>query len=140
MSQKEEIIQKLFNDETLLHEELVYISYNLREAEKEPVSLPYNHEEKNIFSACGVTEEHAKQMNEKFGDLIKQENEGSISSLVEKVELISRLNPAYMRLLLIQAVQFSLEKNLRNQGPIKDLLDHLEKLKRKLDGDKDASE
>ena len=47
MSQKEEIIQKLFNDEVLLHEELVYISYNLRESEKEPVSLPYNHEEKN---------------------------------------------------------------------------------------------
>ena len=139
MSQKEEIIQKLFNDETLLHEELVYISYNLKEGDKEPVSLPYNHEEKNIFSACGVTEDHAKQMNEKFGALIKEGNESSISSLVEKVELISRLNPAYMRLVLIQAVQFSLEKNLRNQGPIKDLLDHLEKLKRKLDGDEDAS-
>lgn len=138
MSQKEEIIQKLFNDEVLLHEELVYISYNLRESEKEPVSLPYNHEEKNIFSACGVTEDHAKQMNEKFGALIKEGNESSVSSLVEKVELISRLNPAYMRLVLIQAVQFSLEKNLRNQGPIKDLLDHLDKLKRKLDGDGDS--
>lgn len=140
MSQKEEIIQKLFNDEALLHEDLIYISYNLKEGEKEPASLPYNHKEKNIFSACGVTEDHAKQMNEKFGALIKEGNEDSISSLVEKVELISRLNPAYMRLVLIQAVQFSLEKNLRNQGPIKDLLDHLEKLKRKLDEDKDTSE
>lgn len=135
MNQKEEIIQKLFNDEPLLHEELIFISYNLGDENKEKI-IPYNHEEKDIFNACGVTKADADRMNKKFSEMMAAAGEtSSISNIVERAEILMNSDASFKRLVLIQAVKFTLEKQVAS--PLKDFLDHLDKLKRKLDKDED---
>jgi hypothetical protein len=109
MNQKETIIQKLFNDETLLHEELVYVSSNLKDGEVSDI-IPFDHEQKSTFEACGVTPKDADEINKSFSKLLGENKDTTISGIVEKVEIMSSGNPKFRRLLLIQAVQHSLEK------------------------------
>lgn len=92
---KEEILQKLFSDEPLNREEILFVSMNLKDEEV----LPFNHKIDNVYAACGLDKE-------KCVDLLDGLNGGpkkmSLSEGVEMIESKLMASAKLRRLILIK--------------------------------------
>jgi len=112
---KQEILTKLFNGEELSSQELVYIGKNLNN-DLPPVK--FDHEKTDSLEACGIDKDSIKQMNTVFNDIMKTKRDDGMSGdrmsvLVEEVEKIVLKNEQFLRLVIIQCIQASMNHQLK---------------------------
>lgn len=112
MSMKQKIMEKLFAEKPLTNEEILLIGASLDDTtspdETKKASLPtFNHSEKNLPKACGLTQEDFETVNK----LIRSEIMGRKDELdcnskaIEVYERIGLAKPANFRLLMYQFVK-----------------------------------
>lgn len=105
---KQEIMEKLLNDEELSTSEIVYIGKNLDNTAWK--DMPYDHAAADSLTACGLKEDDVNELNDLFADIMKKNKPICVSKIVEKVEKTVCSDERFMRMMIFQALQYAHEK------------------------------
>lgn len=108
---KQEILEKLWNDRELSTDEIMYISMNLQDG-IEP--LGFDHEAPSNLEACKISEKDAIEFNRVFSAAFDDTPDKlpRTSELIQKMESFTS-NPKYLRLIVIQALMYAQEYRSR---------------------------
>lgn len=109
---------KLFNNEELTGEEMIFIGRNLNESSQS--ALVFNHSSKDTLEACSLTQEDFDSLNAIMKSQVeakKGDFKGS-SEIVEKLEEIALSNPKFLRIILMNHIRLMLQ----SQHPLLNLL------------------
>lgn len=132
---------KLFDNQELTSEEIIFIGNNLVDKEVEFIS--YDHTKENSFEACGLTKELVEQANKDFANVSRKCER--TSELIEELEKITSADPMKVRMMIMQSVKASLEhsmeKKLTGIGGLGDISEMIARfLRKKRDENNDNEE
>lgn len=115
---KEKIMAKLFNNEELTSEEMVYIGKNLQD--NGFAGIPFNHEKENTLEACGVAEEDFNALNKIMKEQMEDKKDGfkGASEAIEKIEQVALSNPKFLRIILMNHIRLMFQ----SQHPLLSIL------------------
>lgn len=146
---KQTIMEKLFNGKELSTEEILFVGKNLPDIENNV--LPYDHENDNSLTACGLTKKDVDRVNKKFRELQENSPEKRVSKLVELVECDAHVDPLLLRMLVFQAIKAGTARAIHFAmgSDLKDITDDMPEalkkliekiIKRKMDEDEEDPE
>lgn len=132
MSMKQQIMEKLFAEQPLTNEEILYIGSNLDETvassesptktrRSKKAKLPFKHEAADFADACGLRDIDFDSVNKiiKSEVMDKKEELSTKSKQVEVYERIALSKPVNMRLILYQFMKMKDALNNRQGIGIK---------------------
>lgn len=112
---KQQIMEKLVNNEELSSEEIIFLSRNLSN-DTGVKQIPFSHSENDIFKACGLTNSQAADFHSSLMQYA-QDGMDKVSKLVEKLESVCLSNEASLRMAIVNAIKFAYEEEAKKQLP-----------------------
>ncbi len=116
---KEQIVAKLFNNEELSNDELVFISRNLHDSTHN--ALTFDHSKSDIMQACGLTQADFDALNKMMEAQMEKCNDGEgsgFSKHLENFESVALSNPKFLRIILMNHIKLMMQ----SRHPILSLL------------------
>lgn len=137
---KEKVMQALFETDCNLPSDVInYIGANLPSGAQEYV--PFDHDQKSVFEACGVNENHLKDLNRAVNDYMHSLDDAKKSMAVEFI--VNSGNQMWLRAITSIGLQAMEARNEKESGDLpaelKDLIMKalMRKLRDKSDEDED---
>jgi hypothetical protein len=104
-SNKQTILEKLFNDQELSKEEIIFISKNLNDNKELP--LPFDHSLPHTLEACGLTRDDVGRINKAFQSMFGGTAPKSLSEIVEKTEALVHTDNKFLRMVILQCAKYA---------------------------------
>ncbi len=98
---KEQIMTKLFNDQPLTNEEILFISNHLKDEEIE--ELHFNHSSQDVYDACSLKKEDVDDIDQTINRRMKED--GRVSHAVELLEADIMSSRKKLRCLIVTHIQ-----------------------------------
>ena len=122
---KQQIVEKLFNNQELETEEIIWLTRNLKEEGEtegiKPSYLPYDHTSKTIPESIGANDKLYEAYKKKAFDIFNKKENPNISNVVEDFEK-ECVDPLFFRVLLCFSSRYVFSEVLKSKllGKLKD--------------------